>query len=118
MEKINCNISINTENFIIKIKGLKEDNIEISYSGDVDYTELVNSLIIIIDEQKQIEYSIENISNDDEKLKLVADTLKEILNEYNKNINSIEDMKENEVNDFGRTNGNDNTYNLNDDLPF
>ena len=92
MEKVSCNISVIIENSDILISDISESVIKINYSGDIDFTELVNSLIILIDKQVEVEYSIDDtIPDDNEKLKLVIDTLKEILDKYNENINSSEE---------------------------
>ncbi len=121
MEKINCNISVYKENSIITISGIKDSDIEINYSGDVDFTELVNSLIIVIDEQKEVEYLIDNIPDDNEKLKLILGTIEDILKKYNENISFIEDVNENEDDNFWDSDTNNttttNTSN-DDDLPF
>jgi len=84
-EEINCNLTINEEAHQIIISELSEENIEIDYSSDINFTYLVTILTEKIDEDKKINLSLEEETTDD-KLKLVLNTIKEIIELYNDNL--------------------------------
>ncbi|WP_373002048.1 hypothetical protein [Sulfurimonas sp.] len=94
-EEINCSLTIDEEAYKITISELIENNIEIDYSSDIDFTYLVTILTEKIDEDKRINLPFDDEINDeinDEKLLLVINTIKEIIEIYNVNlINSEED---------------------------
>ncbi len=82
MTDITCNAKIEQENIIIQ--GLDSAPIKIDISGDVDFTDVVTLLAKKIEDANKIELTVpEDESVDDEKHKLIADTLKDIFNNYN-----------------------------------
>jgi len=112
METIKCKISIDKDDNIILVNGL-ENQINIDYSGDIDFTGLINALLVTIDNQKQIELSVEEIADEEKKLKLVINTLKSIFEKFNNNI-FYDEM----ISESTETNSDDTTYENNSDLPF
>ena len=82
-----CNITINQEESIISINNLLEDDIEINYSDDVDFTPLISVMAEHIDTGNEIktEIDLEDIELTD-KLKLILDTIGDIIIKYNENL--------------------------------
>ena len=80
MEELEVNAIINPDNNEITIKGLK-DNIVLNYADDIDFTELISKLTELIDEDKVIKFSC--LEADDEKEKLILNTINKIFEEYN-----------------------------------
>ncbi len=87
-ETINCSLTINEDDKKAVISGLQQDVIAIDLSSDVDFTDLVSILTKLIDKQKKIVLTIEQDPTD-EKLKLVTNTIKEIFQIYNENMDSL-----------------------------
>ena len=83
MTDITCNAKIEQENIII-IRGLDSAPIKIDISGDVDFTNVVTLLAKKIEDANRIELTVpDDESIDDEKHKLIVNTLKNIFNNYN-----------------------------------
>ena len=80
MEELEVNAIINPDNNEITITGLK-DNIVLNYADDIDFTELISKLTELIDEDKVINFSCSEA--DDEKEKLILNTINKIFEEYN-----------------------------------
>ena len=93
MDKITCNARIENGNIIIS--DLKNDAIEIDLSGDVDFTGLVSILSEFIDISTEIELKIKDEDTiEDEKLKLIVKTLKNIFDKYKMSINETAEIKD------------------------
>ncbi len=95
MNKINCTAKIEEETIIIK--NLIKDEMIIDLISDVDFTEIVTILSVLIDKSPEIELEIENeteISN--EKTKLIISTLKDIFEKYNESVKS-ESIGDNDI---------------------
>ena len=84
-EEINCSLTIDEEAHKITISELIENSIEIDYSSDIDFTYLVTVLTEKIDEDKKINLPFEDEIHD-EKLLLIINTIKEIIEIYNTNL--------------------------------
>lgn len=82
MEQVNTNISIEEGSKIINISGLGDEEVNIDYSGDVDFTELVSELTKCIDRDEQVNFSIPQ-GFENEKLIVVLNTIEDIFNKYN-----------------------------------
>ena len=80
MEELKFNATINQENNEITISGLN-DNIVLNYTDDIDFTELVSKLTESIDGDKVIKFSCSEA--EDEKEKLILNTINKICEEYN-----------------------------------
>ena len=92
MDKLNCNVILNSEENKITVSNLVGSNLDIDISSDVNFTDLVQELTKKIDEEKTIVLTVEdeeNITNS--KGKLIIETLKKIFDSYN------ESLKDNEV---------------------
>ena len=88
-EEINCSMSIDESHNKINIVDLSSEDIELDYSSDIDFTNLVSILTEKIDESKKIILTFEDEVND-EKLQLVVDTIKDIFDLYNQSIENEE----------------------------
>lgn len=89
MDNIQCSVNINDEGTIISLQGLSTNPIAINFSSDVDFTELVSVLTVLIDNSRKIEIaSFETPSN--EKLKLILETISGIIGKYNDAISANE----------------------------
>lgn len=85
MKKITCNAKVE-ENEII-ISNLKDDEIKIDISGDIDFTNIVSVLSEFIDGSPEIDLIIKDERTvEDEKFKLIIETLKDIFENYNTSI--------------------------------
>lgn len=82
MSKLECTIKLNEENQNIIVSGINENDIFIDYNGDIDFTELISKLTRCIDTDKEIDYTLPD-TPDDEKLKLIIETIEDILLKYN-----------------------------------
>jgi len=104
MDKLNCNAKLDRDAKKIVVSNLAHSELEISISGDVDFTNLVQELTKKIDEEKIIVLTVEEeVSITDPKDKLIIETLKNIFDSYNKSLQHIEEI----------TNGNDDS-----EIPF
>jgi len=84
---IECSLTIDEERKEAVIADLQKEDVKIDLSSDVDFTDLVSILTQLIDEQKKIKLTI-NQEPSDEKLKLVSDTIQNIFQIYNENMES------------------------------
>jgi len=82
---IECAMTIDEGNQKINIAGLLDEDFEIDFSSDIDFTDLVSKLTEKIDTLQKINITLEEES-DDEKINLIANTIKEIFDLYNQNI--------------------------------
>ena len=81
--------------YTVIISDLKNDAIEIDLSGDVDFTGLVSILSEFIDISTEIELKIKDEDTiEDEKLKLIVKTLKNIFDKYKMSINETAEIKD------------------------
>jgi len=85
MDKITCNAKIEDNEIIIS--NLKDNEIKIDISGDVDFTNIVSALSEFIDGSPEIDLTIKDEGTiEDEKFKLIIETLKDIFENYNTSI--------------------------------
>ncbi|MBT3581327.1 hypothetical protein HOC37_04550 [bacterium] len=75
-----CEATINRANSAITISGLGDD-IVLKYVDDIDFTALIERLTKAIDDDKSITLTCSE--TEDEKEKLILNTLKDIFDEYN-----------------------------------
>ena len=87
MPEINCNITLDENNKKISINNISADSIEIDCSADVDLSALVKKLSEQIDSGGNIVTTEVDITSEDEKIKLVLSTIKEVIDKYNEVIN-------------------------------
>ena len=87
MENISCTITLESQNQKIILSGIQYENIQIDYSGDIDFTPLVTILAELIDFEKIITLSDIDLSHKTEKEKLVIESLVKIIDAYNASIN-------------------------------
>ena len=84
-ETLNCELTIDEERKKIIITNLQNENVEIDFSSDVDFTNLVSILTEKVDSLQQINITLSE-EPADEKVKLITDTIKEIFEKYNESI--------------------------------
>lgn len=82
MERVDSNITYNEEIEIIYISGINDTEISIDYSVDVDFTHLVTELTKCIDDGKEINLSVPTFE-EDAKVKMVINTIEDIIAKYN-----------------------------------
>lgn len=90
MGEIQVNISVNEEDKIISINGVKESVIEIDFSGDIDFTELVEELTKLIDNSDTIKPQFPS-DIDDGKISMVINTIVDIIKKYNDSITIVDE---------------------------
>ena len=92
MDKLNCSVTLYSEENKITINCSTDSELIIDMSGDVDFTALVQELTKKIDEGKTINLTIEDESSIiDSKNHLIIETVKKIFESYN------ESLKDNEM---------------------
>lgn len=89
MGEIQTNISVNKEDKVISISGIREGVIEIDYSGDIDFTELVEELTKLIDNNNNVNPQAPS-DIDDGKTSMVINTITEIIQKYNDSITTVD----------------------------
>jgi len=86
MESIECSASFDSLNNKISISGL-DTPLEIKYSEDIDFTQLVKYLCASLDTQRTINVQYpQNLSVYTDKEKIVLDTIKSIFNSFNEKV--------------------------------
>lgn len=83
------NITIDEPNELINLSGLTDNDLSIDYSSDIDFTELVQVLADMIDQEEDINVTCEEVDEEKDKLKVVVETVESIFNKYNESL-SIE----------------------------
>lgn len=92
---------------IITIEGISTVNLQIDYSGDIDFTNLVETLTVFIEENSSIKIENTNDLPIEGKISIVLETIIEIIKKYNESISTIDSTGQVSL-------ANDD----NDDLPF
>lgn len=99
MDEISIKIEINNDISKVNIQGLPDNPLEIDFSGDVDFTELVSALTKLVDDSKRV--VLEKIDSvGDEKLKLIVETISSIFEKYNEAILKTDVTDESEDEDL------------------
>lgn len=99
MEEINIKIEIDNDNSKVNIQGLPDNPLEIDFNGDVDFTEIVSSLTKLVDDSKSV--VLEKLDSiEDEKLKLIVETISSIFSKYNEAILKTDVTDESDDNDL------------------
>ncbi len=114
MEKINCVLDIDIDKKNITVNNLRNEPVIIDCSTDIDLTEVVAVMAELIDGEMSIDAKI-NKEIDDEKIKIVIDTLNDIIEKFNNTIKTDKKTIEDDS-DFWETGSNTNEQN--NDLPF
>ncbi len=87
-----CNLAVAQEESHITLNGIDESPLIIDYSGDIELTGLVTLLAKRIDTGRSIELEIPE--EDDEKLKLVIETISDIVEKFNESVQPVEEPVE------------------------
>jgi len=90
MSEVTANITINESDKVISLTGIRADTININFSGDIDFTELVEELTKLIDKRNTIVLNKPSSAVEDEKITMVVSTLTEIVNKYNESITVVD----------------------------
>ena len=96
MSKINCTAKIEDSELIIT--GFDND-IKVNVSGDIDFTHIVSILSEHIDENSEIDLTVDDKNIYDEKHKLTLEVLKDIFDKYNESVNETLETVETEIDD-------------------
>lgn len=107
----NVILTFDEENEVIKLNSISNSEVSIDYSGDVDFTELVSMLTKSLDNEDEISLTIPEI--EEEKLKMVIQTIQDIIDNYNIALNEEVDSY---LNSQATEKSSDDE--LDDDLPF
>ena len=75
---------------IITIEGISTVNLQIDYSGDIDFTNLVETLTVFIEENSSIKIENTNDLPKEGKISIVLETIIEIIKKYNESISTID----------------------------
>lgn len=96
MSEITCEISVNEEDHLLTITGLN-NQVDLDYTSDVDFTQLVKELTVFIDEEKTVKLELQH-DTDDKKLEIILKTIENIFSSFDEaiNINSDEDNHDDE----------------------
>lgn len=89
METNEYYLKINHEGKIILITGITSSAISIDFSGDVDFTRLVDELTRSIDKKVFLTPNDGNDTSDENSLKLILETIGSIIGEYNGVVTSL-----------------------------
>ena len=89
MSNIEYSLVDNGDTTDVSLEGLKDDVLIIDCTGDVDFTELVTVLADRIDTGEAIEF--ESPETNDEKTKLILETIGGIFEKYNESLSSEEE---------------------------
>lgn len=75
-------------NFNSQTNELAINNIELLIDGDIDFNPLIEILITLIEAKKEIDFSFVDDTSIDlsSKIKLVKNTMEEIYNQFNNNL--------------------------------
>lgn len=77
---------------IITIEGISTVNLQIDYSGDIDFTNLVETLTVFIEENSSIKIENTNDLPKEGKISIVLETIIEIIKKYNESISTIDSI--------------------------
>lgn len=81
---------LDEETSIITIEGINNVNLQIDYSGDIDFTNLVETLTVFIEENNSIKIENTNDLPKEGKISIVLETIFEIIKKYNESISTID----------------------------
>lgn len=93
MKQINWLGTIKHDDNTIEIDDLTGEKIIINFNRDIDFSPLISNLTQKIDGNNNIalEIKLGEGENNDEKLKLIIETLKDIFNSFNESLKNYEE---------------------------
>jgi len=115
METQEYKLSINSDVKQISISGFSSSAISISYSSDIDFTNLVSSLASFMDKKKLLTPNAENAKSDDSSMKLILETISSIIEKFNDTVKGLDENGDKRNLDSEKEADNSS---LTDDLPF
>lgn len=83
MPEVTLSLTFDENSKIISVSGLSAEDVRIDYSTDIDFTPLVESLLESVATDNSFVLQLTSAENHDEKDKLVAKTIAEIIAKYN-----------------------------------
>jgi hypothetical protein len=84
MPKTTAQLSVDTTTKLVILNISGYESITISYDAEADFTGLVESFLLLMDQNLQITLSVNGVEEgDDQKLDFVIQTIKEIVESYN-----------------------------------
>lgn len=90
----NITVSVDKESMNLLVKGLRESDLIINYSNDIDFSELMSELTNLIGSEENIDLVTEKQDDTDEKLKIILETMNSIFEKYSDSINLKNDDKD------------------------
>lgn len=82
---INVELEVQTDNNKLIFNGISEVGLEIDFTGDVDFTKLVEGLTDLIDKNQSIELTLPS-GYDEGKISVVLKTVGQIFQKYNESL--------------------------------
>ena len=95
MSNIECSLVENDGVTNVSLVGLRDEELVVDCSGDVDFTQLVTVLSDRIDTGETIEFR--SPETDDEKTKLILETVKGIIGKFNESLTSEEEAEGDDI---------------------
>jgi len=95
MSNIECSLVENDGVTNVSLVGLRDEELVVDCSGDVDFTQLVTVLSDRIDTGETIEFR--SPETDDEKTKLILETVKGIIDKFNESLTSEEEAEGDDI---------------------
>lgn len=83
MPEVMLSLTFDENSKSISISGIKTEDVRINYSADIDFTPLVDSLLDSVATDNSFILQSTSTENHDEKEKLIAKTITEIIAKYN-----------------------------------
>lgn len=90
MAELNVKASVNEVDKILILEGIKDEELKIDCSGDVDFTELIELLTDLIDDKTTIKPEIPK-DYEEGKISIVLKTIDEIFQKYNESLTKIDE---------------------------
>jgi hypothetical protein len=97
METKEYSLKINPDSKHILITGITTTPVSIDFSGDIDFTRLVNELIISIDSKVVLTPNEGNDTSEDGTLVLILETIDSIINDYNNTVGALVESSDEDI---------------------
>ncbi len=97
MPERTCTIELNQTDKKITIAGINESLLEIDYTSDIDFTQLVKILAEQMDSGDNFNITENYTNSEDMKIVLIISTIKEILRKYNEVLDTVEKEADNDA---------------------
>lgn len=82
-------LKVDAESKLILITGITSNPVSIDFSGDIDFTRLVNELTQSIDSKLMLVPKNGNDTSEEGTMKLILETIDSIIKEYNNSVMAL-----------------------------